>query len=79
MLSRKRNIVMVYISIGVLTLTNILYTYVAIDKAVRDSEQKFCSVINTVNHAYAGQEPESEIGRELKVGYVVLAKELGCK
>ena len=46
---------------------------------VRETERKFCDIINTVVNAYdTSPGPTTELGKKLKQQYVDLQERLGC-
>jgi hypothetical protein len=47
-------------------------------RTARESEQKWCSVVNTMVEAYSVQTPTTEIGRRLAAGIRELQAEFDC-
>ncbi len=74
-----RNLVMVFVTMVVLTIGNIIYTYVASERAANETGLKFCAVIIPVNQAYEAEDPSTDLGKLLKERYRRLAIDLNCK
>lgn len=70
---------MIFVTMFVLTVGNIVYTYLASRNAAEETGQKFCSVIVPVNQAYSTEEPTSDLGKLLKERYSRLSKDLNCQ
>lgn len=71
----KSRLLIVYLAIFVMVAVSVGYsTY-----AVRDNNRKFCSIITTVNDAYAKDDPKTEIGIQLKKDYIQLERDLNCR
>jgi hypothetical protein len=60
----------------ILVAVSVVYTTIA----QRNTEEKFCNIVTTVNQAYKDSpEPNTELGRKIKVQYAQLERDLKCK
>ncbi len=64
-----------FVSIMLAVLGCLFFTY----ESQKQTEQKFCDVINTVVDAYrSSAAPTTPLGVRLKTDYLILAERLGC-
>ena len=79
-------VVMVFLSIGVAVGVNIWYTQrvaaasrAANEETVRETSQKWCKIVTTLDNAYRAQPPTSPTGRQLAQDMHQLRIDLDCK
>lgn len=53
---------------------SILYT----NRAARESEQKWCGIVSTLDDVYQGQPPQTPVGRDMAEQLSQLRRDFGC-
>lgn len=74
-------LVAIVVSLMLLATSGVVYTNWSIRRqyaAERESDRRWCQLLATLDHAYQGSPPQTELGRRLAADIHALRAELGC-